>query len=462
MKTIKKAYAKINLTLEALFRREDGYHELRGIMQSVDIYDAIHVERLPEGIEITSDIPLPHNNTMRKAAELFLAGRGGARIYAEKNIPSEAGMGGASADAAAVLTALNELYADTELFRTQNELYEIGLLVGADVPFCLMGGCALACGVGERLTYIPHVQLHLVIVKGNKGISTATLFGNLNAPSASKYQEKSKPSPTDGAMLAITSGNLKKLCDHIHNDLQSSACAVAPEISTYIERLKKLGALGACMTGSGSAVFGIFKSKADAEYASRQFEDCEFAAVCSSVGGSGLIPKYAPEELYVEKQRSFACSAFAYGKRGNVAANGCGLIAIHNMLVAANRGREFSRLYESYRTEPLLTVAGGKLGTNPFKMRGLLRRLFGKANVRSRRLEDSFCHDGLVILYAWKNKKRIGAHFVTAVVEKDGRFRVHNESGLRGCFSPKEISAFYRRKGHLLIKVWSVDFLSLK
>ncbi len=276
-----KAYAKVNLLLDVIAKREDGYHELEGIMQSVSICDELRISRAEE-IEVISMIPLPGNNTCRRAAEAFLGGSGlGARIEVEKRIPSEAGLGGASADAAAVLRGLNALYRGTELERGEEELFSLGLSVGADVPFCLMGGCAIARGIGERLSPIKGLRLPLLIVRGPRGVSTGKLFSSLGV--GREPMSRLRDNALSDALRAIEARDMSSLAAHIENALQGPAMGVAPEIGKYCRRMLDSGALGACMTGSGAAVFGIFESDEAAENALPSFSDCDFAEVCETL-----------------------------------------------------------------------------------------------------------------------------------------------------------------------------------
>lgn len=273
-----KAYAKVNLTLDVLYKRPDGYHELEGVMQSIDLADQIRVRRA-SGLSVRFDAPVPENNTVKKAAELFLGDSGlGAEIEVAKRIPSEAGLGGASADAAAVLRALNLVYEKTPLRRSEEELAKLGLAVGADVPFCLTGGCAVARGVGERLVPVDGPELDLLIVRGPRGVSTGKLFSSLGVGA----DKKSRLS--DGSLGRILSAIEKKdkalIASSLENALTPAACLLAPEIGEYMDRMRSLGALGASMTGSGAAVFGIFADEASAKAAYDGFADCEFRTVC--------------------------------------------------------------------------------------------------------------------------------------------------------------------------------------
>lgn len=267
-----KAYAKINLTLDVLRKRPDGYHDLRGVMCAVSLYDRVIIEPAEE-IHFSCDAPLPENNTAVKAAKLFMQETGkGARIRLEKRIPYEAGLGGASADAAAVLREMNEIYGCPV---PDQRLYELGLMVGADVPFCLMGGCNLAEGVGEILTPLPLPHLDLVIVKGNGGVSTGALFKSLRLPV--------EHPDTDGAIATIQKGDTSALAALCENALEPPATALLPEIAEHKRLLMQHGALSAFMTGSGAAVVGIFPDNAAAQRAARALSHLPFVCVCHSL-----------------------------------------------------------------------------------------------------------------------------------------------------------------------------------
>ena len=270
------AYAKINLLLDVVCRRPDGYHELDGVMQSISLRDSVYLKKA-EGLAFESNFPLPENNTCVKAARAFLGGSGhGVSLRLEKRIPSEAGLGGASADAAAVLRGLNRLYAGTELERTEAELFSLGLSVGADVPFCLAGGCARAGGVGERLAPVKGLDLPLLIVKSDRGVSTGGLFSSLGV--GREKTTRISPNAVENALAAIENGDESALAACLENALQPAASKAVPEINEYAERLVKAGALGASMTGSGAAVFGIFPSDDAAKAALPAFSDCAFAS----------------------------------------------------------------------------------------------------------------------------------------------------------------------------------------
>ena len=267
-----RAYAKLNLTLGVRCKRADGYHELDMLMQTIDLCDTVTVTRASDIIVTASGMLLPTNNTLRKAAAYYqaLTGRG-AHIHVTKRIPAEAGMGGGSADAAAVLRAMDRLYGEVD----RETLREIALKVGADVPFCLEGGLCRAEGVGEILTPLSGMPLHFVVTKPKQGVSTGALFSALQLPRALP--------DTVSAMQALADGDLDTLAPHIQNALEAPAEALVPEIRSSREKLLEQGAVAARMTGSGSAVFGLFRTKEDAERAAEALKDLDFCVAAESV-----------------------------------------------------------------------------------------------------------------------------------------------------------------------------------
>lgn len=269
-----RACAKVNLTLGVTGRRSDGYHTLDSLMVTTDLCDDVTVTRCREVIVTCTGMFLPYRNTLRAAAERYraLTGRG-ARIHVYKRIPAEAGLGGGSADAAAVLRGMQRLYGEAE----ERDLYDIALRVGADVPFCLQGGLCRAQGVGEVLTpFRLGAPLHLVLAKPAAGVSTRALFERINLP---------QPLPdTARAMAALSGGDVRALGPLLCNALQAEAEALVPEIGTLRQRLLALGALGASMTGSGSAVFGLFETAEAAAAACAAIAEepaCAFARVAT-------------------------------------------------------------------------------------------------------------------------------------------------------------------------------------
>lgn len=247
------APAKLNLSLDIVGVREDGYHLLHMIMQTIDLCDQIVLERADE-ISLTCNLPeLPcdERNLAVRAAHAFFERTGlpgGVRMTLDKNIPHGAGMGGGSADAAAILKGLNEL-CGTDL--SQQELCEIGLRLGADVPFCIVGGTQLAEGVGERLTPLPPLpDCFLLVAKPEQGVSTPEAYR--------AYDRLTDVLHPDTAELTglLSCGDLPGFCARMENVLEPAV--PLPEIQQIRAEMLAAGALGSRMTGSGSAVFGVF------------------------------------------------------------------------------------------------------------------------------------------------------------------------------------------------------------
>lgn len=261
---IVRAHGKLNLSLDVLGKTGDGYHDLRMVMQSVEFGDDLDVELTRDG-RFTIDpgqsyLPSDGRNLAVKAARIFLAGTGlGANIRVIKRIPVCAGMGGGSADAAAVLRALNAL---TGRNMPVDELCALGLQAGSDVPFCVVEGAALAEGRGERLTPLPSLpDCPIVICKPVFAISTPELFGRIDS-------RKSRLRPdTAGIIAALETGDLSGVARRMFNVFEDVLDRRQDEIFTIKRALTDLGAVGAAMTGSGSAVFGLFDDEAAARRA---------------------------------------------------------------------------------------------------------------------------------------------------------------------------------------------------
>lgn len=267
MKTTEKAYAKLNLSLDVLAKRPDGYHDMRMLMQSVSLCDEISLSlRKDGGYSVSTNLqylPGDERNIAVKAAKAFFARLGdaahGADIVIQKRIPVCAGMGGGSSDGAAILRALNRLF--DRPFSTA-ELREIGLTLGADIPFCVSGGTALAEGKGEVLTALsPLPDCHIVIVKPRFSVSTPALFARLDL-SPIKYRPD-----TLGMLQSLEQGALEGICRRMYNVFEDVIPQRPNDISRIKARLLDCGALGAVMTGTGSAVFGIFGEREPAEQA---------------------------------------------------------------------------------------------------------------------------------------------------------------------------------------------------
>ncbi len=265
-----KAYAKLNLTLDVLGLLDDGYHDLEMVMQSISLHDSVAV-RIGCGGDISciSNIPyIPNDerNIAVKAARAFLnatgSNCGGIAIAVEKRIPSSAGMAGGSADGAAALRLLNEL-CDFPL--SDEELCAVGLTVGADVPFCLMGGTALACAKGEAMTELPALpDCFFVIAKPSRGMSTKAVFAEIDNHPIEKHPD------TKSMLSAIENGDIPSVAANVYNVFEPVVSADVRDISSIKDVLLNSGALCAAMTGSGSAVFGIFTNREEAEGAKRR------------------------------------------------------------------------------------------------------------------------------------------------------------------------------------------------
>lgn len=278
-----KAYAKINLTLDVVCKRPDGYHEVEMLMQSVSLADTVTVRKTDSGITLHCDkagVPLDEKNTAYKAAKLFLETAkidSGVEITIEKTIPMQAGMAGGSADAAGVLYGMSELF---EHPLNVNEILSIAQKVGADVPFCFLGGTMMARGIGEILSDAPQMpDCCIAIVKPNENISTGSAYALVDS-----CEDLIRPN-NKAAEEALSNGDLAALSREMRNVFEQ---ATGTEKTAAIKNiLIKNGALGSIMTGSGSAVFGIFTNKDSAEKAlsDAEFSDCEtFISIPVNVG----------------------------------------------------------------------------------------------------------------------------------------------------------------------------------
>ena len=265
MREIKlKARAKINLGLDVVRKREDGYHEVRMIMQMINLYDRITLRRSTEpGIRVTTNLPyLPVNedNLVYRAAKLLMEEfkiTEGAEIELQKYIPVAAGMAGGSSDAAAVMVGVNRIF---HLGLTKKQLMERGVKIGADVPFCIMRGTALAEGIGEVLTPLPAMpHCSLVIAKPKIHVSTKFVYGNL------KVSELKEHPDIDGQVQALREGSLEQLVAKMGNVLETVTVPAYPVIDEIKRTMLKNDAMGAMMSGSGPTVFGIFEREERAQ-----------------------------------------------------------------------------------------------------------------------------------------------------------------------------------------------------
>ncbi len=252
-----KARAKINLGLDVIGRRENGYHDVRMVMQTVGLYDRIIMTRIPEEeIRIKTNIgflPVNENNLVYKAIMLMKSKYkldGGIEVDLNKFIPVAAGMAGGSSDAASALFGMNRLY---ELNLPMGELMNIGVEIGADVPYCIMRGTALAEGIGEKLTRLPDMPFcHILIAKPPVNVSTKLVYENLDST-----QIKSHPD-IDGIIEAIKLKNVALVASRMGNVLESVTVPLYPVIDSIKRDMIEHGAINAMMSGSGPTVFGIF------------------------------------------------------------------------------------------------------------------------------------------------------------------------------------------------------------
>jgi len=252
------ANAKINWTLDIVGQRPDGYHLMNMLMQPITLHDTITLEKAPAISLTVSGTPLipadEHHLAFRAAKALQLATgyEGGAAIHVHKRIPAGAGLGGGSADAAGVLVGLNQLWG---LGLDTRALEEIGLTLGADVPFCIRGGLARVRGIGEELMSFPEAPAWpLVIIQPCEGLSTVAVFKAYHAQTSIQRPD------TCAAEQALRRGDLSALPPALGNVLESVSIQMRPEIGQALAALKAHGAAGARMSGSGSAVFGLFAS----------------------------------------------------------------------------------------------------------------------------------------------------------------------------------------------------------
>lgn len=254
-----RAYGKINLGLDVLRKREDGYHDVRMIMQTVGLYDQIDLFfRQEPGIEIETNLsylPVNENNLVYKAANLLMEEfqvKNGVFIRLRKLIPVAAGMAGGSSDAAAVLVGVNKMF---HLGLSTEELMKRGVKIGADVPYCIMRGTALSEGIGEKLTALPPMpQCQVLLAKPAISVSTKYVYENLHANSLKPEQHPD----IDGMIEAITAGDLLGVSAHLGNVLELVTAKKYPVIEEIKGVMRQYGAVGAMMSGSGPTVFGLF------------------------------------------------------------------------------------------------------------------------------------------------------------------------------------------------------------
>lgn len=265
-KVVLEAHGKINLGLDVVRRLENGYHEVRMVMQTVELADTVTMRRLSEDRIILKtdrdDLPCDERNIAYRAAKLMKENYGlrdGVEIEVGKRIPMAAGMAGGSADCAAVLKGMNELF---ELGLTVEKLQAEGVKLGADVPFCLFGGCALSEGIGEVLTALKTPPAcTLLLAKPDINVSTKYVYENL------RLEEIRRHPDMEGILRSIEAGDLKGLSGKLENVLERVTGREYPVIGEIELVMKSAGALAAIMSGSGPTVFGIFEERKTAERA---------------------------------------------------------------------------------------------------------------------------------------------------------------------------------------------------
>ena len=276
-----EANAKLNLTLDICGVRADGYHLLKSVMQTIDLHDDIVLERRPEGISLElvcegneasghETIPAGADNLVCRAAKLMLDkyGGGGVAIKLVKRIPAAAGMGGGSADAAAVLRGMNRLY---ELGLDDDELCGMGVKLGADVPFCIMGGSRLCEGIGEEMTELKSLdRIDLVYAKPLIDVPTGRIYRMYDQEGDGGVRPDN-----EGICRLINRGGVRaeELSEYLANVFEPLVEKMHPEISRIKEELQNAGAAGTLMTGSGPTVFGLFKDSVSAKEAAERISE---------------------------------------------------------------------------------------------------------------------------------------------------------------------------------------------
>ena len=286
--TMEFGRAKINLTLDILGVRPDGYHEMEMIMQTVELADRIELKKIPEGIIFKMDateifggetIPTDEKNLAYRAAKAFneTAGKNfGVEIFLHKKVPAAAGLAGGSSDAAAVIRGMNKLY---ELNFDEEKLCDIGLKVGSDVPFCVVGGTCLSKGRGEKLTRLPAMKkMFVVLVKPHGEISTARAFKNYDAQPATIHP------PTDKIISLLNSGNYDEAFKNFSNVLQPVALKEFPIISEYEKIMMSNGAKVALMSGSGPTVFALTEDEVTARKIAEKIDGSDAQIFVTQIG----------------------------------------------------------------------------------------------------------------------------------------------------------------------------------
>ena len=261
-----KAPAKINLTLDVLGRRENGYHDLRMIMQTIHLFDRLHIKKTKEpGIKLTTNLsylPVNEDNLVYKACRMLKQEyqiTRGIRVFLQKELPVAAGMAGGSADAAAALIGMNKIF---DLQIPKHKLMEYGVKLGADVPYCIMKGTALSEGIGEKLTALaPMPDCYILLAKPPIAVSTKMVYENLHANELEKHPD------IDGMVMALEEQSLQGITERMENVLETVTEVRYPVIAEIKACMKECGAMNSLMSGSGPTVFGIFRDRRTAKEA---------------------------------------------------------------------------------------------------------------------------------------------------------------------------------------------------
>lgn len=273
-----KALAKINLGLDVLRRREDGYHEVKMIMQTIGLHDDLEIRKTKTpGIQVKTNLyylPTNENNLVYKAAKLLMDEfqiQDGVSIQLKKRIPVAAGMAGGSSDGAAVLWGINQMYG---LGLSMQALMERGVRLGADVPYCIQRGTALAEGIGEKLSVLPPMpKCTILIAKPGISVSTKFVYENLHANDLKPEQHPD----VDSMIEAMRQKDLGLLCSRMGNVLETVTIPAYPVINEIKRTMMDNGAIGSMMSGSGPTVFGIFDSPATAKQAMKAVRAAKLA-----------------------------------------------------------------------------------------------------------------------------------------------------------------------------------------
>lgn len=271
-----KALGKINLGLDVLGRRANGYHDVRMVMQTVYLYDQIWIEKTKEsGIRLSTNLfylPVNENNLAYKAASLLMEEfriKEGVKITLDKHIPVAAGMAGGSSNAAAVLYGINRMFS---LGLSQEELMKRGVALGADVPYCIMRGTVLAEGIGEILTPLPAMpKCCVLIAKPPISVSTKLVYEKLDSHEITDHPD------IDGILTGLDEENLEQIASCMGNVLEKVTIEEYPVIEEIKTVMKKAGALNAMMSGSGPTVFGLFDDKQKAKHAAQKIKGLQLA-----------------------------------------------------------------------------------------------------------------------------------------------------------------------------------------